>query len=139
MWRTGFKRDGETFRYMKALIKARKANPALRYGELQFRWSTQSTTAPEGRGLLAYERVSKQQTALVVINTQDPNPNQAEAQVAYTRDPDNTGMQVSFAPGTTLVDVLNGSGEEQFVVGADGRVVVGLPPRSARILVPASP
>ena len=138
MWRVGFSRDGETYRYLKALIQARKTNPALRYGSVNFIWSSQNQGAPENRGLLAYERISDQQTALVVINTLDPNPDQSGTQVAYTQDLNNEGMSVSFAPGTVLVDVLNGSGEEQFTVGADGRVIVGLPPRSARILAPVS-
>ena len=138
MWRTGFQQDGETFRYMKALIQVRKSNPALRYGTVNFTWTSQNQTSPDGHGLLAYERMSEQQTALVVINTRDPDPDQEGTQVAYTRDPNNEGMQVSFTPGTVLVDVLNGSGEEQFTVDHDGRIVVGLPPRSARILTPVS-
>jgi hypothetical protein len=105
---------------------------------VNFIWSSQNQGVPENRGLLAYERISDQQTALVVINTLDPDPNQSGTQVAYTQDLNNEGMPVSFAPGTVLVDVLNGSGEEQFTVGADGRVIVGLPPRSARILAPVS-
>ena len=139
MWRVGFSRDGETFRYTQALIKARKELPALRHGEMKFIWSSANDNTPEGRGLLAYERISPEQTALVVINTQDPPDGSGDAPLAYTRDVNGVGMQVDFAPGTVLVDVLNGSRDEQFTVDGEGRVAVSLPPRSARILIPAAP
>jgi hypothetical protein len=43
-------------------------------------------------------------------------------------------MEVSAAPGTTLVDVLGGS--VRHVVPADRRLMLTLEPRSALILVP---
>lgn len=138
MWRVGFSQSGKTFKYLQALIRIRKERPALRYGEMRFIWTSQNSSAQDRSGLLAYERVSPQETALVVLNTLDPPEGGGET-FTSTLDDEGLGMPVSFAPGTVLMDILNGSGEERFTVGADGRVTVTLPPRSARILIPMTP
>ncbi len=135
MWRVGFAQDGQTYRYLKALIQARKAHPALRRGEVVFRWTSEAGDQGAGAGLLAYERVSEEQTVLVVLNTNDPTDETgAERALGQTVDSESQGMAVSFPPGSVLVDVLNGSGEERFTVNNDGRVIIALPPRSARLL-----
>ncbi|MBM4291797.1 MAG: alpha-amylase [Deltaproteobacteria bacterium] len=135
MWRSGFSEEGETFRYLRALLALRKAHPALRRGEVVFRWWSEgggaAEGAGEGAGVVAFERVSAEERALVVLNARDVG---AGAPLGATRAADGVGMEVGFAPGSRLVDALNG-GEGPFVVGADGRLVVTLPPRSARVLV----
>ena len=131
MWRSGFSEEGETFRYLRALLALRKARPALRRGEVVFRWWSEGDGAEEGAGVVAFERVSEEERALVVINTQDEGEG---APLGATRAADGAGMEVGFPPGSRLVDALNG-GEGPFVVGADGRLVVTLPPRAARVLV----
>jgi alpha-amylase len=132
MWQTGFAQDGDTYRYLKALIKARKENVALRRGSVTFRWASAHTDAEIDAGLVAFERSTPEQTVLVVINTKEGSEDDLWSE---TRTQEGEGMSVSIPAGSTLVDVLNGSGEDRFTVGGDGRVVVGLPPRSARILV----
>ena len=45
-------------------------------------------------------------------------------------------MQVGAAPGTVLVDVLNGG--QTYTVTQDGRLSITLPPSSGAVLVPES-
>lgn len=138
MWRSGFARDGLTFRYMKNLIKLRKDLPALRRGEVTFRWTSNKNSSSsavdqqQGAGILAFERSTAEQRVLIVINTNDPSTPEIRAK---TQDEAGQGMSVGFPANSVLVDALNGSSEDRFTVNAEGRVIVDLPPRSARILV----
>ena len=137
MWRSGFARDGRTYSYLKALIKTRKEQRALRQGAVIPRWG-RDAEASGGAKLLAYERVVDDERALVVINSSDPQAGEEEAQspapIGRTQEESGEGMEVGFPPGSTLIDVLNG-GEERFTVSAEGRVVVGVPARATRVLV----
>lgn len=134
MWRTGFRRDGATYQYMKALIKLRRELPALRYGEMRFTWTSNAGDTSSSANLLAYERVTDTQTALVVINNQDPDPTRTPEDQLKITQREGEGMQTSFPPGSVLIDRLNGAGEVSYTVDAGGRVIIDVPPRSARIL-----
>lgn len=141
MWRSGFAQNGRTYQYLKALIKVRKAYRALRQGEVIPRWG-RDDEAHGGAKLLAFERSTDEDRALVLINTSDPQMGQEDAQspapVGWTKEPDGRGMEVGFAAGTVLIDVLNG-GEERFTVDDTGRLKVSAPARATRILVPVTP
>jgi alpha-amylase len=138
MWRSGFEREGVTYRYLKTLIKLRKELPALRKGVVTFRWSSDmnsslsSMNQLQGAGLLAFERSTDEQRILVVINTNDPSDPEVRAK---TQNTEGIGMTVGFPVGSVLVDLLNDTGEDRFTVDAENRVVVDLPPRSSRILI----
>lgn len=141
MWRSGFAQDGRTYRYLKALIKTRKSLSALRHGEVIPRLGL-NLEASGGAKLLAFERVTAEGRALVVMNTSDPVAGEEDAQspapLGWTREESGEGMEVGFPPGSVLVDVLNG-GEERFTVDGEGRVEVSVPARATRVLTLASP
>ena len=138
MWRSGFAQDGVTYQHMKKLIKLRKSTPALRHGEVVFRWTSNAEESGPGAGLLAYERISAEQTALVVINNNDLTDGvSGEAALGQTANAEGVGMSVSFPPGATLVDLLNPNDNQTFTVNAEGQVIISLPPRSARVLTSA--
>lgn len=133
MWRAGFKQDGETYQYIKSLIRARKELPALRHGDIQFTWTAQADESGPGAGILAYERATAEQRVLVVINTRDLDSSRPpESQLGATRSATGEKMRSAFPPNTVLTDILNK--DERFTVDAEGRISVELAPRSARIL-----
>ena len=141
MWRSGFAQDGRTFQYLRALIKTRKAHRSLRHGVIVPRLG-RDDEANGGAKVLAYERVTDDERALVVINTSDPAPGEEDAlspaPVGRTTLEGGELMEVGFPPGSVLVDVLNG-GQERFTVDAQGRLEVSVPARATRVLVLASP
>ncbi len=120
LWTAGYGTSGETFRFIQKLIGIRKANEALRRGELTF-----TMTDPAGAGILAFERFTGNQRVLVIINTHDTDPKE-------TSDAAGTAMAVGFGADSTLGDLLGGA---PVVVGSDGTVRVTLDPREAKILV----
>jgi glycosidase len=132
MWLSDFNQQGETYQYTKRLIALRKELVALRKGDLVFRWSTDHTNQEIDAGMLAYERTYEDQKALVVMNTQDVEEG---TDPRLTQDENQQGMSVGFAPGTLLIDRLHSDGAE-FTVDANGVVIVSVPPRMTRILVP---
>jgi glycosidase len=125
MWHSGFDTSGETFRHTQRLIALRKQHEALRRGRVEFRWTTEHTGTELDAGLLAYERSTASDRALVVINVHD-------TQTSRTRDGEAV-MTTGFAPGTVLTDVLGAS--ETFTVGPGGALDITLAPRTARVLV----
>ena len=146
MWRSGFSQQGETYLYMKQLIKLRKELPALRRGTVNFVWTSdeqahrQSSVAHppvQGAGLLAFERSTAEQTVLVVINSNDPDLTASEQapRLDVSVNNEGQGMKVSFPPNTKLKDLLDPSSTQEFTVNASGELIVSLPPRSARVLV----
>lgn len=132
MWRSGFAQEGVTYQHLKSLIKLRKSTPALRRGEVVFRWTSEAGESGAGAGLLAFERVSAEQTALIVINNNDSSEGGSMGQ---TVDSAGRGMTVSFPPGSKLIDALNPNDEQVFTVNAEGQVIISLPPRGARVLL----
>jgi len=125
-----FATDHETFQYVQGLIQMRKDHVALRRGRVAPVWSTTAVGARRDAGIFAFERIAPEETALVVIN--------ASAQQSESCAPQNEGgacLQTSFAPGTTLTDVMPGGERQTFTVAGDGSIAVSVPPRSARVLV----
>lgn len=131
MWRSGFKRDGATYKYTQRLLRLRRDLAPLRRGDLHFTWASRNTGTEADAGILAYERRYKGETVLVVLNT--------SAQQTSTTALDGAAMPVSFAAGAVLTDVFAGFGGgaegDAFTVAADGTVQVSVPPLGARILV----
>ena len=132
MWLSGYDQSGETYQYTKRLIALRKELIALRKGDLTFRWASENNAQEIDAGMLAYERTYDNQKVLVVMNTQDPEEVQEDR---LTQDANQQGMTVGFAPGTVLIDRLHNDGAE-FTVDANSQVVISVPPRVTRILVP---
>lgn len=124
MWYSGYRTDGELFRWTQKLISLRRKHEALRHGAVEFRWSTEHTGAEMDAGILAYERATAGQRVLVVINVHD-------TQESRTRD-GSVVMPTGFAPGTTLTDELTGATYE---VAGDGTLDIALGPRTTRVLV----
>ena len=126
-----------TFRYLQKLIQLRKRYRALSRGEQRFLLAAEGGQGGAGEGILAYERRWERETeveqAIVVINTREGDENTPPGE---TIDAAGQPMQTELPPGTELIDQLNG-GDERFTVDGEGRLWVSLPPRSARILVPA--
>ena len=131
MWHSNFDTTGETYKHVQKLIRIRRDHAALRRGHVVFR-----CTREEGPGLMAFERVyardGREERALVLINTHDTND---ENTLGCPDAGSNGQMVTGFADGTALVDVLNN--DEATNVGAEGTISLVVPPRGARILVPA--
>jgi len=126
MWNSGYAKDGDTYVWMRRLIELRTRHRALRRGDMRFVWSSDRTPPGNGAGVVAFERFTGDERVLVVINT--------SAEAAAT-EISGTGMQVGFAPGTALVEVLVGA--DGLVVPANARVRIDLPAYGARVFVEA--
>jgi glycosidase len=123
-----FATDHEHFQLVKRLIQMRKDNPALRRGAVEPLWSTEVEGARRDAGILAFARVSDEQTAIVVINTSEQ-----ESETCAPEEEGGACMETSLGSGTTLTDVA-GSGES-VTVGAGGELQVTVPPKSVMVLV----
>ncbi len=130
LWSTEFSTEGEIFQHIAGLTALRKAYAPLRRGDFAITWVTDNVTGQEDSNILAFERTYEGDAVLVVINTSDNFS-------AHTSI-DGKDMPVSFAPGTTLVEVWPEGSDRTFVVGGDGTVVVDVGPRDGVVLVPAS-
>ncbi|MBI5509292.1 MAG: hypothetical protein HY903_11120 [Deltaproteobacteria bacterium] len=128
--RSGYATDGATFRFLQTLIGLRRTYVALRRGDTRFVWASEHTGNETDAGVLAFERVAGGERLLVVINTH----------ATKTSDTTYLGetLQVGFAPGTVLVDLLAGD-HTRYVVAADGGLRLSVPPHGARLLAPVSP
>jgi len=123
-----FDTSHDTFRFVRDLIAMRREHVALRRGEVVFRWTTTTgaSSGADDAGIVAFERVHDDETALVVINTSDQTSSTC---------PDGGGdcMETSFPSGTTLRDLMDSS--YTVTVGSGGRVEVSVPARGGRVLV----
>jgi alpha-amylase len=130
MWKTGYATDGATFKWIQKLIGLRKKFSALRRGDQFVVWSTDHSGDEGDAGIFAFERrggdAGPTPYALVVFNTQAKHD-------SSTSD-GTTVMKVAPAPGTVLVDILNGG--PSATVAADGTLNVKLPPLTGVLLVP---
>ncbi len=125
-----FDEDQDTFKLVQGLIQMRKDNEALRRGTVTPIWSTTVSGPRRDAGVFAFERKSDNETALVVLGT--------GADDAETCAPVAEGgacMLTSFAPGTTLTDIMPGNDGQTFTVKADGTLDVTVPAHSGRVLV----
>ena len=132
LWTSGYAQSGETFRFIAALARIRRDREALRRGDTQFRWTTPRTGDEQDAGIVAFERFTANDRVLVVINTHDTGTRQTSASSLGFGD-----MRVGFPQGTRLVDLLDPA-LAPLEVGADGQLVVTVPPHGVRVLVPAS-
>jgi glycosidase len=137
LWDSNFRTDGETFQFIRKLIKIRKAYAPLRRGDLQIKWSTPRVAAEQDAGIFAFERADSQsgKKVLVVVNTSDTKMSETSA-----TSMGGTSMTTSFAAGDTLTDVLADPNDPTatLTVGPMGGLTVQVPARGARILVPAA-
>ena len=133
LWDSGYRTDGGTFQWIQKLIRIRKAYAPLRHGALSIKWATTHVAAEQDAGMLAFERNDGGHKILVVLNTSDTKASQTSAAQMGGAD-----MLSSFAPGDKLVDILAAPGDAgaTFTVGIQGALVVPVPARGARILVP---
>lgn len=69
---SGYDTSGETFQWIKTLVRLRKDHAALRRGLLAITWATQNTGIEPDAGILAFERQHDNEVLLVVINTKEP-------------------------------------------------------------------
>ncbi len=131
LWDTGFRTDGDTFRWIARLARVRRHFPALRRGSFDIRWATEGARGETGAGVVAFERRFEQGYALVVINAHG----QGEGRTRRWHEArgEDALMEVTQAPGTVLVDVLN---REAVTVGTGGTLEIVVPPHGARIFVP---
>lgn len=130
MWlNEGFDTSGETFRHTQRLIELRKDLAPLRRGTFEIRWTSERTQNEQDAGIVAFERSYEGETVLVVVNAHPEKVSETSATSLG-----GGAMPVSFAPGTSLVDVFSES-RERFTVNSAGEVTVSVPPYSGRILV----
>ncbi len=127
LWDTGFPTSGATFQWLHRLIQIRRTYVALRRGTMAYVWVTTHTGTEPDVGMMAYERVSGSDYALVVIHAHDGN--------GVTMD--TAGMTVHEPPGTVLTNVL-GTSPQTVTVGSDGTVAVSLGPWQSGIFVPTA-
>jgi glycosidase len=130
LWPTAYAEDGDLFQHIAGLTHLRQTYAPLRRGDFTLRWVTDRVSGEEDSNILAFERSYDGDSALVVINTSDT----ASSHTAY----EGNAMPVSFAPGTTLVEVFPEGSDRTFTVGADGTVTVDVGPRDGVVLVPES-
>lgn len=130
MWlNDGFDTSGETFQVTKRLIELRKELAPLRRGSFDIRWTSERTGDEQDAGIIAFERTYQGETVLVVVNAHGNGTSETSATSLG-----GGAMPVSFAPGTTLVDVFS-ENRETFTVSSAGEVTVSVPAHSGRILV----
>ncbi|MCS6799795.1 MAG: alpha-amylase family glycosyl hydrolase [Myxococcota bacterium] len=126
LWWSGYRTDGETFRWIARLTRIRRALEPLRRGDFRLRWVSDRVGDEADAGIVAFERVTPSGGyALVVINARD-----GERRTAFGGEVMRVGEQAP--PGTVLVDVLGG---ERFTVASSGTLEVRVGPYGARILV----
>lgn len=132
LWASNYAEDGETFKWIQKLIEIRKGNSALRRGQTNLVYTTEHVKDEQDAGMLAFERLSKQDYALVVINSHATQTSETSTDAS----PSGTTMKVSLPAGTKLQNLL-GTTKGQ-IVGPGGAVKLSLPPYGVAIFVKAS-
>ena len=125
MWLTGYAEDAPTFTWIQKLTGVRKAHSALRRGQQTVVWATSRTGDEEDAGIFAFERVSDDDYALVVLNTHRGHASSPVFQ--------GVPMVIAQPEGTVLVDALAGG---TYTVGAGGALSITLEPLTGALLVP---
>ncbi len=131
--------NNPTFRHIADLIQLRKDHPALRRGDLRLRWSTPGSGG-EDHGILAFDRAAPDETVLLVMSL-DADTENTDSRTSR----DGSTMSVGFAPGTTLVDLLDD--EFSYTVQStgcqpdpgEGCAEIAVPDRAARLLTASVP
>ena len=136
---SGFRTEGETFKWLAHLSRVRRAYAALRRGDLRILWSTDHTGVEGDTGILAFSRsyadpTNGNKTAVVVTNVH----NDQISETAFG----TAAMVVPFPTSTKLVDVLSDpydtTQETRYEVSPTGTVRVRVSPRATKVLVPES-
>ena len=125
---SGYNQNHPLYQWISAILSIRADRDALRRGDLTFRWASEAGDGAEDAGLLAIERATADDRALVVINAH-------ASQTSRTAG----GMVTGFPPGTRLVDLLPSDVQRSYTVGGDGSILVELRPREAVVLVADTP
>ena len=127
---SGYRTDGDTFRFIAKLTALRRTYPALRRGNFTIRWTTERIGDEQDAGIVAFERAMGEESALVVVNTRDKISETSATSLGFG------AMRVGAAPGTMLVDVL-GDGAP-VTVSAAGEVTIRVGGFGAAVYVPTS-
>jgi len=127
-----FDQANPTYTWLKNLIELRKAQPALRRGSFQTRWSTRSDLGDD-HGIYVFERSYNDEAVLVGMNLFPTRASRTSS--------GGSSMVVGFEPGIVLQDALDAS--YQVTVDAsgcpaaagEGCVVLEIAARGARVMV----
>jgi glycosidase len=130
LWSSKYKTSGETFKWIQKLTTIRKDREALRRGETTLRWTTEHVGDEQDAGMLAFERTTKGDYALIVINTHPTKTSETS-----TDEMAGMSMQLGIAEKTKLRDLLATSKDQ--TVGEGGTLKISLPPYGAAIFVKA--
>jgi glycosidase len=131
LWPSGYDQEHPLYEWIAELAQVRQDHDALRRGSLRYLFATENSAEEDDAGMLAWVRELPAEqggeAVLVVVNV---NPNKSSRTVTA-----GLGMEVPFAPGSSLVDVLPSDVQRSLTVGSDGRVIVELGPREAAVFV----
>jgi glycosidase len=130
LWHSKFRTDGTTFKHIRHVLDIRREHEALRRGTFTPVWTTEHVGTEPDAGMLAFERVSGNDYALVVINT---SPTQTSATANADAAMALPGLPASVSK---LSDAL-GTVKGVVNVPASKKLSVSLPPYGAAIFVPA--
>lgn len=128
LWWSGYDTNGDVFLHVQSLIRLRKAYEPLRRGDFTITWASERNGVEDDAGIFAFERSTADATVLVVSNSSDDKASETRYE--------SFGMPVSFASGTTLVEVWPEGSDRSFTVDSDGEVVIDVPAEGGSVLVP---
>jgi len=126
LWNSGYDTSNETFRHISAMAALRAQYAPLRRGDLKIIWSTDHTGDEEDAGILAFERTYKNETVVVVLNTNKSHDSSTSFEGSV--------MKTALAAGTSLRDVFPGR-SSTYTVGSGGELKITLAPQTAAVLV----
>ena len=126
LWNSGYDTSNETFRHISSMADLRAQYAPLRRGDLKIIWSTNHTGDEEDAGILAFERTYKNETVVVVLNTNKSHNSSTSFEGSV--------MKTSLPAGTSLRDVFPGR-SSSYTVGSDGGLQITLAPQTAAVLV----
>jgi hypothetical protein len=112
------------------VLDIRREHEALRRGSFKPVWTTEHVGSEPDAGMLAFERASGSDYALVVINTHP-------TQTSSTVNGDAVMTLGSLPAGVTRLSDALGTLKAPLTVSAQKTLQVSLPPYGAAILVPA--
>jgi len=122
LWWSGYDTTNETFQHIAQLNRIRRQYVALRRGDMTLTWTSERTGDAPDAGIVAFERRTGEDYALVVINAQGEHASRTSFE----------GTAMSVTQTGTLVDVL--TGDRHDVSG--GTMDLEVAPYGAMILVP---
>jgi glycosidase len=125
LFRTGFNQNHPTYQWISQLTAIRQQYPALRRGDMEFKWTSDHTDPGEDTGILAFVRRLDQNQVLVVLNTSDAG----ESYTSLASNPMNTG----FPANTKLHDLIGGG---DYQTDDQGQLTLSLKARQNMLLVP---